>query len=114
MSNMNTTTAIMSQKPVDLVHLAKQTMGDRDLEREVLSLFVNQSSIYLKRLVEAKSGAERKMAAHTIVGSARGLGACKVAEEAAKIEANTQIRMDYCELTGAVDEANTYIGKLIN
>ena len=30
-------------RPVDLVHLARQTMGDRALEQEVLGLFVQQA-----------------------------------------------------------------------
>ena len=32
-------------KPVDLVHLSALTMGDRDLEREVLGVFLTHSDI---------------------------------------------------------------------
>ncbi len=100
--------------PVDLVHLSRQTLGDRELEKEVLSLFVNQSNIYLKRLQVAKSAHERKSAAHTIVGSARGLGAWQVAEEAALLEAACDQALDCRKLTVAVEDANAYIRELMS
>ncbi len=103
--------------PVDLVHLSRQTLGDRELEKEVLSLFVNQSTLYLRRLQEAKSAKERKSVAHTIMGSARGLGAWQVAEEAAKIEAccsQKSVKKADCDgLAHAVDNANAYIRELM-
>lgn len=100
--------------PVDLVHLSRQTLGDRDLEIEVLGLFVNQSVLYLKRLQSAKSVSERKQVAHTILGSARGLGAWQVAKEAALFEASCTIKSDCDRLSDAVASANAYIRKLMN
>ncbi len=103
----------MDAYPVDLVHLARQTLGDRELEREVLGLFVNQSTLYLHRLEKAKSVKERKNAAHTILGSARGLGAWQVAREAEKYEENCTISSDITGLSSAVDNANAYIKHLM-
>ncbi|MEM7301113.1 MAG: Hpt domain-containing protein [Pseudomonadota bacterium] len=103
-----------NDRPVDLVHLARQTMGDRELEREVLSLFVNQSRQHLRRLREAKSQSECKMMAHTIKGSARGLGAWQVASAAEAIEGRIPSRSELARLEGAMDEAAIYIGDLIN
>ena len=99
--------------PVDLVHLSRQTLGDRELEREVLGLFVNQSTLYLKRLLAAKSAKERKNVAHTILGSARGLGAWRVADEAAKFEEHCNNVTDCQGLASAVDDANAYIRKIM-
>jgi len=103
--------------PVDLVHLSRQTLGDRELEKEVLSLFVNQSTLYLRRLQKAKSVKERISVAHTIMGSARGLGAWQVAEEAEKFEAccaqNSTHKADCAGLAHAVDNANAYIRELM-
>ena len=103
--------------PVDLVHLSRQTLGDRELEKEVLSLFVNQSTLYLRRLQEARSIKERKSVAHTIMGSARGLGAWQVAEEAAKFEAccsqKSARKADCDNLAAAVNTANAYIRELM-
>jgi len=105
--------AIEPVYPVDLVHLSRQTLGDRELEREVLGLFVNQSTLYLKRLQQAKSIKERKSVAHTIMGSARGLGAWQVADEAAKFEAHCTNSTDCKGLANAVDDANAYIREIM-
>ncbi|MGE0847365.1 MAG: Hpt domain-containing protein [Flavobacteriaceae bacterium] len=72
--------------PVDLVHLARQTFGDPELEREVLRLFVTQSRIYLDRMKAAGDQRQWFEAAHTIKGSARGIGAWGVAEAAEAAE----------------------------
>ena len=73
-------------RQIDLVHLARQTLGDVNLEREVLSLFVVQSQVYLLRLQAAETPADWKCAAHTIKGSARGIGAWPLAEAAEAAE----------------------------
>jgi HPt (histidine-containing phosphotransfer) domain-containing protein len=72
----------LGKRPVDLVHLARQTLGDEALEREVLGLFVSQSEIFLERLRGAKSADTWRMAAHTIKGSARNIGAWGLADAA--------------------------------
>jgi HPt (histidine-containing phosphotransfer) domain-containing protein len=61
------------------------TLGDRRLEREVLELFVRQTTVMLNRIV----GAEPPLAAaaaHTLKGSARGIGAWRVARAAELLE----------------------------
>lgn len=73
-------------KPVDLVHLSTLTMGDRDLEREVLGMFLSHSDIYLTTLKAAGSAQARKQAAHSLKGAARGIGAWQLAEFAQQAE----------------------------
>jgi len=74
-----------ASRPVDLVHLARQTMGDRDLEREVLALFVQQALSVRDRI--AGAGEQERLAlAHGLKGAARGVGAFAVADCAAGIE----------------------------
>ncbi len=75
-----------ADRPVDLVHLAHFTMGDRALEREVLNLFRKQSALYLERLRAAPNEAVWCEAAHTLKGSARGIGAWAVADAASQLE----------------------------
>lgn len=75
-----------SMKPVDLVHLCGMTMGDRDLEAEVLSIFLSQSAIYLKAWHAAKDARGRKQAAHSLKGAARGIGAWNLAHLAEAAE----------------------------
>jgi HPt (histidine-containing phosphotransfer) domain-containing protein len=70
---------------IDENHLGRMTLGDRRLEREVLELFLRQSAIMLERI----GGAERPLAAaaaHTLKGSARGIGAWRVARAAELLE----------------------------
>ena len=70
---------------IDAGHLERMTLGDRRLEREVLELFVRQTTIMLDRI----AGAEPAMAAaaaHTLKGSARGIGAWRVARAAEDLE----------------------------
>lgn len=73
-------------KPVDLVHLSSQTMGDRDLEREVLGAFLAHADIYLDTWKTARNADARHRAAHSLKGAARGIGAWKLAEIAEKAE----------------------------
>ena len=70
---------------IDENHLGRMTLGDRRLEREVLELFLRQTAIMLNRVV----GAEPPLAAaaaHTLKGSARGIGAWRVARAAELLE----------------------------
>src|SRR5437588_8394462 len=68
-------------RPIDLVHLARTTLGDRALEREVLQLFDRQSSMLIARMRTAAPAAVATLA-HTLKGSARGIGAWRVARAA--------------------------------
>jgi len=73
-------------RPVDLVHLSKYTLGNRSLENELLGLFRNQADIYLARLDGAGDDKEWRDAAHSLKGSARGLGAWTLGELAEEAE----------------------------
>jgi HPt (histidine-containing phosphotransfer) domain-containing protein len=72
-------------RPIDLVHLARITFGDRSLEREVLQLFDRQSSILIGRMRTATPAGIATLA-HTLKGSARGIGAWRVARAAETLE----------------------------
>ncbi len=73
-------------KPVDLVHLSTQTMGDRALECEVLSIFLSQSQIYVSAYKAATDAGARKSAAHALKGAAKAIGAWHLAEIAEACE----------------------------
>jgi HPt (histidine-containing phosphotransfer) domain-containing protein len=72
--------------PIDLNHLHRQTMGDRHLQREVLKIFLRHSAEQIERLKTAESVAERRETAHSLVGSAKGIGAFSIAYIAGEIE----------------------------
>jgi HPt (histidine-containing phosphotransfer) domain-containing protein len=81
-------TGLDSQRDViDEEHLSRITLGDRRLEREVLQIFVRQSATILERIAgHDHDPVAIAAAAHTMVGSARGIGAWRVARAAEQLE----------------------------
>lgn len=75
-------------RPVDLVHLSNQTMGDQALESEVLGIFLSQSQIYMNLLKTSADHEVLHKAAHALKGASRGIGAFELANKAAEIESN--------------------------
>jgi HPt (histidine-containing phosphotransfer) domain-containing protein len=73
------------QGAIDETHLSRMTLGDRRLEREVLEIFLRQNVIMLERIAGAEP-AVAAAAAHTLLGSARGIGAWRVARAADRLE----------------------------
>jgi len=72
---------------LDLDHLSRQTMGDGELQKEVLSLFVNQLDAFERDIVQAPPARRRELL-HGLKGAARGLGAFTIAEGAAALESD--------------------------
>lgn len=103
---------------IDLVHLSKYTLGDRDLECELLGLFRSQSGVYLKRLEAAASLTDWKEAAHSLKGSAKGIGAWAIADHAETAEQLNGIEETVREETlqsmrATVDETIAHIAILL-
>ncbi|HVI28966.1 Hpt domain-containing protein [Hansschlegelia sp.] len=98
---------------IDVVHLNRQTMGDRSLEREVLELFRRQARILLFRFENLTNPAERADVAHTLKGSARGVGANRVAFAAEELERAAKAREStgkaLAELAEAIAEVTSAI-----
>jgi HPt (histidine-containing phosphotransfer) domain-containing protein len=72
--------------PVDMTHLAKQTLGDRGLEQEVLRLFDETSRVYMDRIDRSTSVDELMRHLHTLKSAALGVGARAIAELARNTE----------------------------
>jgi len=70
---------------LDLAHLSRMTLGESALEREVLTLFDRQAGMLLARMASSEPRVVAALA-HTLAGSASGIGAWKVAAAAAAIE----------------------------
>ncbi len=87
----------MSRDPViDLQHLALFTAGDAALEREIFALFREQVSQWMRLLEPAGDLESWRAAAHTLKGTAKGVGASRLAEACAAAErlgdeASTQV-----------------------
>jgi Hpt domain len=96
-----------SERPIDLVHLARMTRGDRSLEREVLQLFDRQATMLIGRMRSSAAPAV-SAAAHVLTGSARGIGAWPVARAAQAVE-QAAAGVGEAELTAAVDQLGTAV-----
>jgi HPt (histidine-containing phosphotransfer) domain-containing protein len=102
------------ERPIDLVHLARMTLGDRSLEREVLQLFDRQATLLIARMRQVEPGAAAAVA-HTLKGSARGIGAWRVARAAETVERAQADELDAAVdgLAAAADEARNLIAELL-
>jgi len=98
-------------RPIDLVHLTRQTMGDRDLEQEVLTLFVQQALSVRDRIAEASHN-ERLLLAHGLKGSARGIGAFAIADCASEIESRPDDVTILMRLGALIDEVRDFIAAI--
>jgi HPt (histidine-containing phosphotransfer) domain-containing protein len=88
---------------IDEDHLGRMTLGDRSLEREVLEIFVRQTTIMLGRIAGAHP-ALAAAAAHTLKGSARGIGAWRVAQAAERLEDAAGTDSGTADVAGAIAE----------
>jgi HPt (histidine-containing phosphotransfer) domain-containing protein len=96
------------ERPVDLVHLARQTMGDKALEAEVLQMFARQARQLVHEMMNAD--APRIVAvAHRLQGAAKAVGAFKVAAVAERLEANPTDTGLLAVVHSAVVEAENFI-----
>ena len=81
-------------QPIDFQHLRRYTLGDRGLELEILGLFVEQLPITIGALEDATTDKAWGMAAHTLKGSARAVGAwplAALAEEAERLSSTAEM-----------------------
>lgn len=88
---------------IDEDHLGRMTLGDRGLEREVLQIFARQTALTLERMAGA-GPARIGAAAHTLKGSARGIGAWRVAEAAERLEQATADKRGHDAIGEAIAE----------
>jgi HPt (histidine-containing phosphotransfer) domain-containing protein len=101
--------------PVDLKHLRRYTLGDRALEHEVLELFLAQLPATIASLGAASSDRDWHMAAHTLKGSGRAVGAWRIARLAEQAERSapwknpSQLQQTLAMIVDAAEEARSYI-----
>ena len=98
-----------AERPIDLQHLSRMTLGERELEREVLSLFDHQAEMLMLRIRDAEPAIVSAYA-HTLKGSARGIGAWPVARAAETVEAAANAN-DRAGLAPAIAQLGAAIGQ---
>ncbi|HEX4767563.1 MAG TPA: Hpt domain-containing protein [Lichenihabitans sp.] len=114
-------------RPLDLVHLTRQTFGDKRLETELLRLFVRQAAQIDHALEvgpERVDGQGDLDLLHLLVGSARAVGATRVASLAGEAEARLRRGIgapggrigeaERRDLRQAIAGATTYIAELLD
>ncbi len=107
---------VPEESAIDVEHLGRMTLGEAALEAEVLALFAAQSGELIARLktMPADAGA----LAHTLKGSARAIGAFRVAEAALGLEAAMKnggdVASTLTRLQETVAEARETIGRMLN
>jgi HPt (histidine-containing phosphotransfer) domain-containing protein len=102
---------------IDRGHLSRMTFGDQSLEREVLQLFDRQAELLMERMNSSAPAAIATLA-HTLKGSAAGIGAGRVARAAAAAELAASHTPGECELAiselaRSVEEARAQIAGLL-
>lgn len=98
-------------RPIDLIHLARQTMGDKGLELEVLQMFARAARESMKELAVSE-GQVRAAVAHRLKGSAQAVGATVVSKTAEALEENPADAIALAAVAAAVVEAENFILKL--
>ena len=108
----------MRSRPIDLVYLSRQTLGDPGLETEILSLFSEMAAAYLKKVTDSGDPAEIAIGLHSLKGAAAGIGAGSLAAEAKAAESEMQETGALSaerlgDLAIAVEEVRAFISGLL-
>ena len=97
---------------IDREHLARMTLGELSLQREVLALFDRQADLLLPRIRAGAPGVAAA-SAHVLKGSAVGIGAFKVARAAESVEQARDAAAAVDTLAVLLDEAKAEIARLL-
>ena len=107
------------ERPIDLVHLARQCLGDAHLEYEILRLYDTTVKTYFGRLQLSSSYDDLALNMHSIKGASAGVGAFAVANLAKAAEVELQAgrplspeRID--DLGLAIEEVRGFIARMLD
>jgi hypothetical protein len=99
---------------IDRKHLYRMTLGDHGLEREVLALFDRQIDLLIDRMRAVDASCVPALA-HTLKGSARGVGAWPMARAAEAVEAASaaELALAVAALAAAARAAHAAIADVL-
>ena len=105
-------------RPIDMAHLARQTLGDQGLGHEVLRLFDQMASTYLGRLRTSTDAEQQLRHLHALKGAAVGVGAVRIADlaRAAEVDLRAGVPVDperIDDIEVAVAECSVFVGELL-
>ena len=99
---------------IDTEHLSRMTLGELSLQREVLALFDRQADMLLPRIRQG-APAMAAASAHTLKGSAVGIGAFKVARAVEQVEQARDMEIGAAveTLAAVLEETKAEIARLL-
>lgn len=103
-----------SPGPIDLMHLARQSMGDPGLELEMLRIFDDIVRTHFWQLERSTTISQLLIHLHTLRGASVGMGAWRLAQHAHIMEAQLKgggvVDPEQVEdINAAVDEVRAWI-----
>lgn len=98
-------------RPIDMLHLSKQTSGDSYLESELLTLFAKQVRESLSEMAICTEKQRAKMAGE-VHNAAESIGAFDIAEKAGRVEADPADPISLAAFSNSVVKASTFIASL--
>jgi HPt (histidine-containing phosphotransfer) domain-containing protein len=98
--------------PIDREFFQRATFGDRTLQRDLLTLFGEQAG-RLGSILAAGANEGSARAAHTLKGSARGIGAVALANAADDFERNANAEA-LLRLRDALDAAREQAARMLS
>ncbi|MEP2945942.1 MAG: Hpt domain-containing protein [Lentilitoribacter sp.] len=98
-------------RPIDMLHLSKQTSGDSNLESELLTLFAKQVRESLSEMAICTEKQRAKMAGE-VHNAAESIGAFDIAEKAGRVEADPADPISLAAFSNSVVKASTFIASL--
>ena len=106
-------------RPVDLVHLAKQCLGDEHLEYEILRLFDTTIAAYHQRVGQATSLDDLTLALHSMRSAATGVGAWTIVDHVTAAEADMRDGRplqpeQLADIGMAVEEVRAFIAEMLS
>lgn len=116
--HLGSTTFKRPMRPIDLVHLARQCLGDEGLEQEILRLFDTTALTYFQRLQLATTHEDIAMNLHALKGASSGVGAWTIADLAKvaelTLQADGQVSPEaLADLSIAVEEVRGFIARVL-
>jgi chemotaxis protein histidine kinase CheA len=105
-------------RPIDMMHLAKQALGDPGLELEILRAYSETMARHVDRLEQSTTVPDLLHNLHTIKGASVGVGAWSLAEHAhvmtTELNAGEPVNPERVEdIRMAVEEVQTFIADRI-
>jgi chemotaxis protein histidine kinase CheA len=79
-----------ASRPIDLMHLAAQSLGDKSLELEILRMYDQIVAVHFERLMLTTAVPDVLVHLHTLKAASTGVGAWSLAEHAHVME--TELR----------------------